>query len=118
MPARLRASTKDSIANLGFDATAMRGSATLIREATLQSASVARDNFGSEHADTFREFHPDPVAHFSARYKKRSQSVAHPRCGEQRLANPPFNASDWFGRDDDERWQMHGTNSNTKRSWR
>jgi type I restriction enzyme M protein len=44
-------------------------------------------DFGSEHADTFRRpLHPDLRADFV-------------------LANPPFNDSDWFRKDDDVRWQ-------------
>ena len=45
-------------------------------------------NFGSEHADTFRrDLHPDLRADYV-------------------LANPPFNDSDWFRKDDDVRWQF------------
>jgi type I restriction enzyme M protein len=45
-------------------------------------------DFGPEHADTFRrDLHPD----------LRSDYV---------LANPPFNDSDWFRKDDDVRWQF------------
>ncbi len=44
-------------------------------------------DFGPEHADTFRrDLHPDLRADFV-------------------LANPPFNDSDWFRKDDDIRWQ-------------
>lgn len=44
-------------------------------------------DFGPEHADTFRrDLHPDLKADFV-------------------LANPPFNDSDWFRKDDDVRWQ-------------
>ena len=44
-------------------------------------------DFGVEHADTFRrDLHPDLRADFV-------------------LANPPFNDSDWFRKDDDVRWQ-------------
>jgi type I restriction enzyme M protein len=43
--------------------------------------------FGPEHADTFRrDLHPDLRADYV-------------------LANPPFNDSDWFRKDDDVRWQ-------------
>lgn len=43
---------------------------------------------GPEHADTFRrDLHPDPGADYV-------------------LANPPFNDSDWFRKDDDVRWQF------------
>jgi type I restriction enzyme M protein len=46
-------------------------------------------DFGPEHADTFRrDLHPDLRADYV-------------------LANPPFNDSDWFRKDDDVRWQ-HG----------
>ena len=48
-------------------------------------------DFGPEHADTFRrDLHPDLRADFV-------------------LANPPFNDSDWFRKDDDVRWQ-YGSN--------
>jgi type I restriction enzyme M protein len=44
--------------------------------------------FGPEHADTFRrDLHPDLRADYV-------------------LANPPFNDSDWFRKDDDVRWQF------------
>ena len=44
-------------------------------------------DFGAEHADTFRrDLHPDMRADYV-------------------LANPPFNDSDWFRKDDDVRWQ-------------
>ena len=45
-------------------------------------------DFGPEHADTFRrDLHPDLRADFC-------------------LANPPFNDSDWFRKDDDVRWHF------------
>ncbi|MCE9616442.1 MAG: type I restriction-modification system subunit M [Lentisphaerae bacterium] len=45
-------------------------------------------DFGDEHADTFRrDLHPDLRADYV-------------------LANPPFNDSDWFRKDDDVRWQF------------
>ncbi len=45
-------------------------------------------DFGAEHADTFRRnLHPDLRADYV-------------------LANPPFNDSDWFRKDDDVRWQF------------
>ncbi|HVR35888.1 MAG TPA: class I SAM-dependent DNA methyltransferase, partial [Methylomirabilota bacterium] len=45
-------------------------------------------DFGPEHADTFRrDLHPDLRADYV-------------------LANPPFNDSDWFRKDDDARWQF------------
>ncbi len=44
-------------------------------------------DIGPEHADTFRrDLHPDLRADYV-------------------LANPPFNDSDWFRKDDDVRWQ-------------
>ena len=44
-------------------------------------------DFGPEHADTFRrDLHPDLRADYV-------------------LANPPFNDSDWYRKDDDVRWQ-------------
>src|SRR5204863_193720 len=45
-------------------------------------------DLGPEHADTFRrDLHPDLRADYV-------------------LANPPFNDSDWFRKDDDVRWQF------------
>jgi len=45
-------------------------------------------DFGPENADTFRrDLHPDLRANYV-------------------LANPPFNDSDWFRKDDDVRWQF------------
>ena len=45
-------------------------------------------DIGKEHADTFRSVqHPDLRADYV-------------------LANPPFNDSDWFRKDDDVRWQF------------
>ena len=45
-------------------------------------------DFGPEHADTFRrDLHPDLRADYV-------------------IANPPFNDSDWFRKDDDVRWQF------------
>ena len=45
-------------------------------------------DIGKEHADTFRAVqHPDLRADYV-------------------LANPPFNDSDWFRKDDDVRWQF------------
>jgi type I restriction enzyme M protein len=45
-------------------------------------------DFGEEHADTFRrDLHPDLRADYV-------------------LANPPFNDSDWFRKDNDVRWQF------------
>lgn len=45
-------------------------------------------DFGEEHADTFRrDLHPDLKADYV-------------------LANPPFNDSDWFRKDDDVRWRF------------
>jgi type I restriction enzyme M protein len=45
-------------------------------------------DFGPEHADTFRrDLHPDLRADYI-------------------LANPPFNDSDWFRKDDDIRWRF------------
>jgi type I restriction enzyme M protein len=45
-------------------------------------------DFGHEHADSFRrDLHPDLRADYV-------------------LANPPFNDSDWFRKDDDVRWQF------------
>ena len=45
-------------------------------------------DFGPEHADTYRrDLHPDLRADYV-------------------IANPPFNDSDWFRKDDDVRWQF------------
>jgi type I restriction enzyme M protein len=55
-------------------------------------------DFGPEHADTFRrDLHPDLRADYV-------------------LANPPFNDSDWFRKDDDVRWQPSGARSTAKGS--
>lgn len=55
---------------------------------------------GEEHADTFRSVqHPDLRADYV-------------------LANPAFNDSDWFRKDDDVRWHKVETDSNSKKSWR
>ena len=48
------ASSASSSAILDFEATALRDSAGLKREAILQSVSTAKDNSGPENADTFR----------------------------------------------------------------
>src|SRR5262249_57700951 len=54
---------------------------------TLAIRGIEAD-FGPEHADTFRrDLHPDLRADFV-------------------LANPPFNDSDWFRKDDDVRWRF------------
>lgn len=55
-------------------------------------------DFGPEHADTFRrDLHPDLRADYV-------------------LANPPFNDSDWFRKDDDVRWQPSGARQTAKGS--
>jgi type I restriction enzyme M protein len=55
-------------------------------------------DIGKEHADTFRHVqHPDLRADYV-------------------LANPPFNDSDWFRKDDDVRWQPSGARSTAKGS--
>jgi len=54
-------------------------------------------DFGPEHADTFRrDLHPDLHPDLRADFV---------------LANPPFNDSDWFRKDDDVRWQPSGARS-------
>src|SRR6266487_556618 len=54
----------------------------------VQSEKFVEADLGEEHADTFRrDLHPDLRADFV-------------------LANPPFNDSDWFRKDDDARWQF------------
>ncbi len=57
-------------------------------------------DFGPEHADTFRrDLHPDLRADYI-------------------LANPPFNDSDWFRKDDDVRWQFGvPPNGNANFAW-
>lgn len=67
----------------------MESNATTRRLAIMNLAirGVEAD-FGPEHADTFRrDLHPDLRADYV-------------------LANPPFNDSDWFRKDDDVRWQF------------
>jgi type I restriction enzyme M protein len=68
-------------------------------------------DFGPEHADTFRrDLHPDLRADTATRVsaipKPRSHSAGLLRSERQLLANPPFNDSDWFRKDDDVRWQF------------
>jgi len=68
-------------------------------------------DFGPEHADTFRrDLHPDlradTATRVSAKPKPRSHSAGLLRSERQLLANPPFNDSDWFRKDDDVRWQF------------
>ena len=68
-------------------------------------------DFGPEHADTFRcDLHPDlradTATRVSANPKPRSHSAGLLRSERQLLANPPFNDSDWFRKDDDVRWQF------------
>jgi type I restriction enzyme M protein len=59
---------------------------------------IANADFGPENADTFRrDLHPDLRADYV-------------------LANPPFNDSDWFRKDDDVRWQPSGARSTAKGS--
>jgi type I restriction enzyme M protein len=54
-------------------------------------------DIGKEHADTFRSVqHPDLRADYV-------------------LANPPFNDSDWFRKDDDVRWQWSGATWTTRK---
>ena len=57
-------------------------------------------DIGKEHADTFRSVqHPDLRADYV-------------------LANPPFNDSDWFRKDDDVRWQFGvPTKGNANFAW-
>ena len=68
-----------------------------VSSATIGFEATAIPDFGPEHADTFRRcLHPDLRADYV-------------------LANPPFNDSDWFRKDDDVRWQFGvplGLNSN------
>ncbi len=67
-------------------------------------------DFGPEHADTFRrDLHPDlravTATRVSANPQPRSHSAGLLRSERQRLANPPFNDSDWFRKDQDVGWQ-------------
>ncbi len=66
-------------------------------------------DFGVEHADTFRrDLHPDlradTATRVSAKPKLRSHLAGLLRSERQLLANPPFNDSDWFRKDDDVRF--------------
>ncbi len=67
-------------------------------------------DFGPEHADTFRrDLHPDlradTATRVSANPQPRSHSAGLLRSERQLLANPPFNDSDWFRKDQDVGWQ-------------
>ena len=69
-----------SSAILDFEATALRDSAGLKREAILQSVSAAKDNFGPENADTFRrDLHPDLRADTALRDSAFLQRKASPQ---------------------------------------
>jgi len=108
MPAKRNAQPKDvSSATIGFEAklwlaadklrnnmdaaeySPEESNATTRRLAVMNLALRGIEaDFGPEHADTFRrELHPDLRADYV-------------------LANPPFDDSDWFRRDDDVRWQF------------
>ena len=68
-------------------------------------------DFGLGHANTFRrDLHPDHRAdtatRVSANPKPRSHLAGLLRSERQLLANPPFNDSDWFRKDDDVRRQF------------
>lgn len=68
-------------------------------------------NIDKEHADTFRrdvqpDLRADTAMRVSAKPKPRSDSAGFLRSERQLLANPPFNDSDWFRKDDDVRWQF------------
>jgi type I restriction enzyme M protein len=76
-------------------------------------------DFGPEHADTFRrDLHPDlradTATRVSAKPKPRSHLAGLLRSERQLLANPPFNDSDWFRKDDDVRWQWSGATWTTE----
>src|SRR4051812_34189503 len=86
--------SKDSPATVDFGAelgnitiSAPEGNAP--RLAVMNLALHGSDtDFGPDHADIFRrDLYPDRRADFV-------------------LANPPFNDSDWFRKDDDVRWQF------------
>jgi hypothetical protein len=102
--ARANRNGKTSAANLGFEAKLWLA-ADSRSEAETSEANRSRHrnsrgieaDFDPEHADTFRrDLHPDLRADYV-------------------LANPPFNDSDWFRKDDDVRWQ-HGVPPNSVRS--
>ena len=95
--ARVRStrSSNNSSANIGFeqklwlaaDSRSEAETAERNRSSNLAIRSIEAD-LGEEQADTFRrDLHPDLRADFV-------------------LANPPFNDSDWFRKDDDARWQF------------
>ena len=78
--------------------------------ATIDFEATAIPDFGPEHADTFRrDLHPDlradTATRVSANPQPRSHSAGLLRSERQLLANPPFNDSDWFRKDQDVGWQ-------------
>ena len=80
-----------------------QSTATIVFEADFGPPAGAGPN-------TFRrDLHPDLRADtatcVSAKPKPRSHSAGLLRSESQLLANPPFNDSDWFCKDDDVRWQ-------------
>jgi hypothetical protein len=95
-----RSIDKDSTARRGSEATAMRDSAHQPREAKLQSASDARDNFGKENVDSFRNVqHPDLSADYVLATPERGSAFlkAKPdrRACRSRDNPMPFNDSDY-----------------------
>ncbi|MSU66761.1 MAG: hypothetical protein EXS38_11830, partial [Opitutus sp.] len=90
---------------------AKRNEQTANSTATTGFEDIAIPDFGPEHADTFRrDLHPnlraDTATRVSANPQPRSHSAGLLRSERQLLANPPFNDSDWFRKDDDVRWQF------------
>ena len=89
MPAkRNAASAAQSNATIGFEAKLCLTADTRCLAVMNFALRGIEADFGPEHADTFRrDLHPDLRADYV-------------------LANPPFNDSDWFRKDDDVRWQF------------
>ncbi len=89
----------------------MLDTATIRRLAVMNLALRGIEaDFGPEHADTFRrDLHPDlradTATRVSANPQPRSQLAGLWRSERQLLANPPFNDSDWFRKDQDVGWQ-------------
>jgi hypothetical protein len=78
-------------------------------------------DLGPENADTFRrDLHPDLRADTATRVSAKPQPRSHlaglMRSERQLLANPPFNDSDWFRKDDDVRRQSSGARKAAKGS--
>lgn len=78
--------------------------------AGLKGDSAVKLGFGAKlllAADTLRrEVRDDTATRVSAKPQPRSHLADLLRSERQLLANPPFNDSDWFRKDDDGRWQF------------